>query len=75
MTQIMQWLETFWITIQSVIDFVIARIEDTVYIVGLFLEMTPVLPAFFTWLPPVVWLPLSTLLGVVIIFRFLGMGD
>ena len=75
LNQIIQWLDVIWQSLQAVIDFVIARIDDTVYLVGLFIEMIPALPAFFTWLPGVIIQPLMTLFAVVVIFRFLGMGD
>ena len=75
MTQLLQWFEILWNSIQAGIDFFLARLEDTIYLVTLFDDMTTAIPAFLTWLPPATLAPLLTCLGVVVIFRFLGLGD
>lgn len=75
MNVIIEFFTTLGNAIVGVIEFVINMVRDLVYMVRLFMEMLPAMPAFWTWLPAGLVYLLGLTFSIVVIFRILGRGD
>lgn len=72
MQAIVNFLSGFGETILKLWEFFIALFKDFFQFLELIFKLPVFLADCFTWLPPDIWLPLSILFGVVILYKILG---
>lgn len=72
MTAFFELLAGIGDAIIGMIDFAISMVQDLIYAVGLFVQLTPAIPVFWIWLPAGFVAVLGVIISIAIIFRVLG---
>lgn len=75
MQEILDFLYALGNIISTAFQFVVDFVGDLIWFIGFIVEMIPVMPAFFTWLPAGMAGMLGLAISVVVILRILGRGD
>lgn len=56
----------------SLVDILIERLKDVVYLIKLLGEFAIKLPTYFTWIPNNIYYVIGTMLSIVILYKILG---
>lgn len=72
MEDILDFFESIADMIESAFDFLSWLIDDFVYLLDLLTTLVANFGDLFIWIPPTVYITLYAILGVIVIYKFLG---
>lgn len=75
MSVIIEFFTTLGNSIVAVIEFTVNMFRDLAYLVKLFAELLPAMPAFWTWLPASVTTIIALTVTVYVILRIVGRSE
>ena len=72
MSSIIEFFKGIGESIVAAFDFLISFFEDIVYVIKLLAKFVLQIPSYFSWLPAELFVILSSIIAIVIIYKIMG---